>query len=53
MPEALASSLTEILFKYQGDLAKVHPEAKNISKEEAPKTEPVQLHPGAAKYLGA
>ncbi|HEU4422919.1 MAG TPA: TAXI family TRAP transporter solute-binding subunit [Pilimelia sp.] len=52
MPEALASSLTEILFKYHDDLVKVHPEAKNISKEDAPKTEPVTLHPGAAKYLG-
>ena len=53
MPDALATSLTEILFTYQADLAKVHPEGKNISKDMAAKTEPVVLHPGAAKYLGA
>jgi uncharacterized protein len=51
MPEALARDLTDILFKYQPDLAKVHPEAKNISKDTAAQTMPVQLHPGAQKYF--
>lgn len=51
MPAALAGDLTKILFERQADLAKVHPEAKNISREEAPKTEPVLLHDGAKQYL--
>jgi TRAP transporter TAXI family solute receptor len=51
MPAKLAGDLTRVLFEHQADLAKVHPEAKNISRPEAPKTEPVVLHDGAAQYL--
>ena len=51
MPEDLAHDLVKLLFDYQDELAKVHPEAKNISKEQAPKTDPIPLHPGAARYL--
>jgi len=52
MPDDLAYDLTKLLFERQTDLAKVHPEGKNISRDVASKTEPVRLHPGAAKYLG-
>lgn len=51
MDAGLARKLTSLVFKYQDDLAKVHPEAENITRELAPKTAPVQLHPGAKKYL--
>ncbi|MBB6349210.1 TAXI family TRAP transporter solute-binding subunit [Nonomuraea muscovyensis] len=51
MPADLAGNLTKILFDKQAELAKVHPEAKNISREEAPKTDPVPLHDGSKKYF--
>ncbi|AWS47431.1 TAXI family TRAP transporter solute-binding subunit [Streptosporangium sp. 'caverna'] len=51
MPAELAGELTRILFERQADLAKVHPEANNISRDNAPKTEPVILHDGARKYF--
>lgn len=51
MPDALARELTKLLFERQSDLAKVHPEAKNISRDNAPRSEPVGLHPGAQAYF--
>jgi TRAP transporter TAXI family solute receptor len=51
MPDALAKDLTRLVFEHQDDLAKVHPEAKNISRDNGPKTEPVPLHPGARAYF--
>jgi TRAP transporter TAXI family solute receptor len=50
MPVDLAYQLTGLLFSYRDELATVHPAAKDITRETAPKTEPVPLHPGAAKY---
>ncbi len=52
MPADLAENLTRILFEHQAELAKVHPEANNISREDAPKTDPVPLHEGAKRYFG-
>ncbi|MFC4530542.1 TAXI family TRAP transporter solute-binding subunit [Sphaerisporangium dianthi] len=51
MPADLAGSLVRVLFDHQDELAKVHPEAGNMSKADAPKTGPVPLHDGARKYL--
>jgi uncharacterized protein len=51
MPDALAKDLTRLVFEHQADLARVHPEAKNISRDNGPKTEPVPLHPGANAYF--
>jgi uncharacterized protein len=51
MHPSVAHDLTKVLFEYQVDLAKVHPEGKNILPATGPKTEPVQLHPGAASYF--
>jgi TRAP transporter TAXI family solute receptor len=50
MPEQLAYDLTKVLFEYQKDLAKVHPEGGNFDKGTAPQTDPIPLHPGAARY---
>lgn len=50
MPDALAHDLTEVIFTRRQDLIRVHPEAKNIDRAQAPKTEPIMLHPGAKKY---
>ncbi len=50
MPDQLAYDLTRLLFTYQGELIKVHPEAANFTRESAPGTGPIPLHPGASRY---
>ncbi|MCI4062108.1 TAXI family TRAP transporter solute-binding subunit [Micromonospora sp. R77] len=50
MPEQLAYDLTRLLFTYQGDLVKVHPEGANFTRESGAFTGPIPLHPGAARY---
>ncbi len=51
MHPSVAFALTKLLFEYQADLAKVHPEGKNITPVNGPKTEPVELHTGAVNYF--
>ena len=53
MPNDVAHQLTGLLFQYQTELAAVHPVAKDIKRDTAPQTEPVPLHPGAARYYAA
>ncbi|MEH0845475.1 TAXI family TRAP transporter solute-binding subunit [Micromonospora sp. CPCC 205711] len=50
MPDQLAYDLTRLLFAYQGDLIGVHPEAGNFTRESAAGTDPIPLHPGAARF---
>jgi TRAP transporter TAXI family solute receptor len=50
MSDQVAHDLTKVLFGYTDELAKVHPEGRNILRENGPKTQPVLLHPGAAAY---
>ncbi|SBT49413.1 TAXI family TRAP transporter solute-binding subunit [Micromonospora narathiwatensis] len=50
MPDQLAYDLTRVLFTYQGELIPVHPEAANFTRESASGTDPIPLHPGAARY---
>ncbi|MFG2059510.1 TAXI family TRAP transporter solute-binding subunit [Micromonospora sp. NPDC048930] len=50
MPDQLAYDLTRLLFTYQGELIKVHPEAANFTRESASGTGPIPLHPGADRY---
>jgi TRAP transporter TAXI family solute receptor len=50
-PAANACAITKLLFDKQDDLAKVHPSAKELSRDLATKTDPVQLHPGAKQAL--
>jgi TRAP transporter TAXI family solute receptor len=50
MPVTLAYQLTGLLFRYQSELAKVHPVANDIKRTTAPQTNPVPLHPGAARF---
>jgi len=52
LPTDIAYELTRLLFEHQDELAAVHEEGKNIKREEAPQTDPVQLHPGARGYYG-
>ena len=51
MPKDLAYQLTKLLFDHQKELAQVHPAAAAISRERAPLTDPVPLHPGAQEYF--
>jgi TRAP transporter TAXI family solute receptor len=51
MPESRACALTKLVFDHKADLVKVHPAAADITVEQAPKTEPVQLHPGSETAL--
>jgi len=50
LPEQIAYQLTKLLFEYQAELAKVHPEGRNFDRANGPNTAPVPLHPGALRY---
>ncbi|MEU5721395.1 TAXI family TRAP transporter solute-binding subunit [Micromonospora sp. NPDC047738] len=52
MPDQLAYDLTRVLFAHQDELIRVHPEAANFTRESAAGTDPIPLHPGAARYYG-
>ncbi|MCG5218220.1 TAXI family TRAP transporter solute-binding subunit [Streptosporangium soli] len=52
MDPALAEKLAKLIFDHKADLEQVNPAAKEITKETAPQTDPVQLHDGAKKYFG-
>ena len=53
LPDDLAYQLTRLLFDHQDELAGAHPEGRNYTREAAPHTEPVPLHPGARRYYEA
>jgi TRAP transporter TAXI family solute receptor len=48
-----ACAITKLIFDKKDDLVKVHPAAKELSRDTASKTDPVPLHPGAKQALGA
>lgn len=52
-PAGNACAITKLIFDKKDELTKVHPAAKELSKELAVKTDPVPLHPGAKQALGA
>lgn len=51
-PAGNACAITKLIFDKQAELAKVHPAAKEMSKQLATQTDPVPLHPGAKQALG-
>jgi len=51
MPEALAYSLTSVIFAHQRELAEAHPEWANVQRDLASETGVVPLHPGAQRYF--
>jgi TRAP-type uncharacterized transport system substrate-binding protein len=54
MPDDLAYDLTRLIFEYHNELTLVHPEWQNVDRTTASHTNPVALHPGAARfYRGA
>jgi TRAP transporter TAXI family solute receptor len=50
MPGQLAYDITRTLFENQTELARIHPEARNLSLETATKGSPVAFHQGAVRY---
>lgn len=50
MPDDLAYELTRLIFEYRHELVAVHPEWQNFDRTTAPRTNPVELHPGAARF---
>jgi TRAP transporter TAXI family solute receptor len=51
-PAGNACAITKLIFDKKDDLVKVHPSAKELSRDIAAKTEPVPLHSGAKQALG-
>ena len=51
MPDDVAHDVTQALFENLDTLATVHPEAENITLEQATETGDVPLHPGAQSYF--
>lgn len=51
-PAGNACAITKLIFDKQAELAKIHPAAKEITRQLAPRTDPVPLHPGAKQALG-
>lgn len=50
IPDDLAYQLTRLIFDYQHELEAVHPEWRNVDRQSAALTNPVPLHPGAARF---
>jgi len=50
MDPELAYRLTRLLFDQKEALAEVHPSARRLELETAPKVAPLELHPGAKRY---
>lgn len=50
MPDDLAYDITRVLFEKKADLAAIHPEAAQLSRERGATGSPAEYHPGALKY---
>ncbi len=50
LPDAVVYEMTKALFDNLGDMVAAHAAAKAISLQNAPKSPPVPIHPGALKY---
>jgi TRAP transporter TAXI family solute receptor len=51
MPDDLAQKLTKVIYENKDALVQVNVAAKDITLENAAKTDPVPLHPGAKKAI--
>lgn len=49
--EGNACAITKLIFDKKSDLEKVHPAVKDITLDNAKKTDPIPLHPGAERAL--
>ena len=50
MDPELAYQVTKLLFERKKELAQVHPAANRLELQTAPRTAPLELHPGAKRY---
>ncbi|HEV2106736.1 MAG TPA: TAXI family TRAP transporter solute-binding subunit [Thermomicrobiales bacterium] len=48
--EQLAYDVLRVMFEHQDELVTVHPEAKNLTLENASRNSPIPYHPGAIRY---
>lgn len=51
MDNGTACAITKLIFEKKADLEKVHSAAKNISLDNADKTAPIEVHPGAQQAI--
>jgi hypothetical protein len=51
MPDDLAQKLTKVIYENKDALVQVNVAAKDITLENAAKTDPVPLHPGSKKAI--
>jgi TRAP transporter TAXI family solute receptor len=49
-PENLAYAILATIFDHRAEWDQIHPEAKNLSLENASANNPVPLHPGAIRF---
>lgn len=52
-PANNACAITKLLWESSADLAKVHPSAKELTKENGPSTDPIPLAPGSKQSFDA
>jgi hypothetical protein len=52
-PEGDACAITKLIFDKKAELVKVHKAANALDRKKAVETDPVPLHPGAKRALGA
>jgi len=50
MPEPLAHDITRVLFDKQAELARIHPQAKDLSLKTAVRGSPIPFHAGAITF---
>ena len=50
MPDDLAYDITRVLFEKKSELAAIHPEAAQLSRERGATGSPAAYHPGALRY---
>jgi len=50
MPDDLAYDITRVLFEKKSELAAIHPEAAQLSRERGATGSPAEYHPGALRY---
>jgi TRAP transporter TAXI family solute receptor len=51
MAEPLAHDITRVLFERQGELATIHPQARELALATALQGSPIPFHPGAIRYF--
>ena len=51
LDEELAYNILSAMFEHRDDLVAAHPEAENLTLENAVQNSPIAYHPGALRYF--